>query len=75
MLPVEHTLYAHLCFLKVAARRTNARRSKPARAERARSWLGAGTTVSWWSRAVCGAWTRRTRTRTMPRSPEGGRGV
>ena len=31
MLPV--TLYAHLCFLEVAARRTNARRSKPARAE------------------------------------------
>jgi hypothetical protein len=54
MLPVEHTLYAHLCFLRVAARRTNAWRSKPARAERARSWLGAGTTVSWWSRAVCG---------------------
>ena len=39
MLPVEHTLYAHLCFLRVAARRTNARRSEPERAERARSRL------------------------------------
>ena len=25
MLPVEHTLYAHLCFLKVAARRSQLR--------------------------------------------------
>ena len=55
MLPVEHTLYAHLCFLRVAARRTNARRSEPERAERARSRQGARTMVSWWSRAVCGA--------------------
>ena len=38
MLPVEHTLYAHLCFLRVAARRTNARRSEPERTERVRSW-------------------------------------